>query len=379
MLLNKSLKLKHSGNSDEEDTEETSEGRTLESLSLASLSIANEYSLQRDVRNQRRRASSCISAEIAADIDMGHIFFSNDNSASAIEDGYSNDEKHETEDSNGEDNNDGEEDDDSEDEEDTEEIVRYDGQIVRSPKKNLKHAEFDLILYIKMAPYPLSLQDYIRQHTDKPKTDDSLDIQHCYHVGPTVKLLLSILDGIEYIHRKNIVHRDLKPANILLQILEPSDKPTSGYVNISECGHCPKSQPAWISPRIGDFGLVHDLSSSSPPMSATETNPAKSGAVSTAPGTATYLPLNLRKSSTICAKLDVYSLGIIAFEMSYQFGTSTERVFALDKLKKSGEVPRDFEGHPLKECVLGMAREDVRGRWDCSAVRVCLEGILEGL
>lgn len=368
-------------NSDEEDDDEASEGRTLESLSFASLSLANELTLEREMRVQRRRANSCISAEIAADIDAGHILFSDDNSMSESRDKKSTDTKHPAKDSDEEDEDIQDGDDDSDEEEDTEEIVRYDGRIVRSPKKNFKHAEFDLVLYIKMAAYPLSLQDYIRQHTDKSKSADVPNIQHCYHVGPTVKLLLSILDGIEYIHRKNVVHRDLKPGNILLQILEPSDKPTSGYVNTNECSHCPSSSspPTWIAPRIGDFGLVHDLSSSSPTIPAGGPSTSRAGTMSTAPGTATYLPLNLRKSSRICAKLDVYSLGIIAFEMSYQFGTSTERVVVLDRLKRSGEVPRDFDGHLLKECILNMVKEDVGERWDCAAVRGCLEGVLGDL
>lgn len=323
------------------------------------------------MRVQHRRAASSISAEIAAGIDVGRLCFSDDESGEEIKDNDDND-----------DDGDG---DDDEDDDDTEEIERTDGQIVRSPKKNLKYADFDLVLYIKMSPYPLSLHEYIGVNNEEwfRKHPSTPNIRHCYHVLPTVRILLSMLDGVEYIHRKNIVHRDLKPANVLLQILDPAELPTQGFVNIKECQQCStNNKPAWISPRIGDFGLIHDLSALPPspgPAPPTAKKRKQREEESAAPGTQTYLPLGLRKSSPVCVKLDVYSLGIIAFEMSYKFGTLSERAMVLDRLKRFGKVPPDFEGHVLKDCILNMVKEHTENRWDCPTVRRYLEGVLKQL
>ncbi|KAE8442583.1 hypothetical protein EG329_003070 [Mollisiaceae sp. DMI_Dod_QoI] len=343
----------------EENSDEASE-ETLDESAFASLSIDDtEDELQRDMRVQHRRAASGISAEIAAGSDVGRLYFSHGESREESRD----------------------DDDDVEDDDDTEEIERTDGQIVRSPKKNLKYADFDLVLYIKMSPYPLSLHEYIGVNNEEwfRKHPGAPNIRHCYHILPTVRILLSMLDGVEYIHCKNIVHRDLKPANVLLQILDPAELPTQGYVNINECQDCSTNdKPTWISPRIGDFGLIHDLSAPIPPPPASKKRKQREEE-SAAPGTQTYLPLGLRKSSPVCVKLDVYSLGIIAFEMSYKFGTLSERAMVLDQLKRFGKVPPDFENHMLKDCILNMVKENTEDRWDCVAVRKCLEGVLKHL
>lgn len=231
-------------------------------------------------------------------------------------------------------------------------------------------------MYIKMAPYPLSLHEYIGINNEEwfDKHSDVPRIHHCYHPRPTVKLLLSILDGVEYIHRKNIVHRDLKPANILLQVLDPSELATQGFVDITDCPTCSGSggstKATHISPRIGDFGLIHDLSAPSASSTRAGGHPV---------GTLTYLPPGFQKSSDVCQKLDVYSLGIIAFEMSRQFGTLSERAFELEQLKRSGILPAEFQNHVLRDCILNMTREDVSARWDCAMVRQNLERILSQL
>ncbi|KAH7025777.1 kinase-like domain-containing protein, partial [Microdochium trichocladiopsis] len=142
------------------------------------------------------------------------------------------------------------------------------------------------VLHIQMSLYPMTLAQYLSP--TRPPT-------HCFHLIPSLRLLLSILTGLQYIHSKGLIHRDIKPGNIFLSPASPSttESSHSGYCNVGDCDSCHaantsssgtppttsssptsssatnKSSPIWLNPRIGDFGLVtqlarEGLSSSSP-------------------------------------------------------------------------------------------------------------------
>ena len=157
-------------------------------------------------------------------------------------------------------------------------------------------------------------------------------ISHCFHSLPAVRLLLAILEGVEYLHRKKIIHRDLKPKNIFLAILDPDEKPTQGYINIDNCKECSNeksTKPTFVCPKLGDFGLIYELKHSTP------SDPFSSGPsplVSSNVGTTLYCPPVSSENPAPCPKLDVFSLGVIAFELVYNFKTDTERRVVLMRL-----------------------------------------------
>lgn len=131
------------------------------------------------------------------------------------------------------------------------------------------------VLHIQMSLYPMTLAQYL---------SPSRAPTHCFHLLPSLRLLLSILTGLQYIHSKGLVHRDIKPGNIFLS---PStaggdssgsgstDTSHGGYCNVGDCDSCSVSSPSevtetstttpvtpapvWLNPRIGDFGLVTQL------------------------------------------------------------------------------------------------------------------------
>jgi eukaryotic translation initiation factor 2-alpha kinase 3 len=137
-------------------------------------------------------------------------------------------------------------------------------------------------------------------------------VTHCFHPLISLQILKEILDGVEYLHSQGIVHRDLKPANIFLSISD-ARIPPAGSVDKRSCHDCPKSSnqsSLHINPRIGDLGLVATLSDNAA---------APAGFSSVPVGTEFYRPSTY---NTVSAKLDIYSLGVIAFEMLRKFGTS---------------------------------------------------------
>jgi serine/threonine protein kinase len=94
----------------------------------------------------------------------------------------------------------------------------------------------------------------------------------------TVTLLCQGLSALSYLHPKNIVHRDLKPQNILVQCREPGN-------------FCIK---------IADFGLARDGSY-----------------LKTFCGTWLYAAPEIWKNRPYTAMVDIWSLGIIAFQYAY--------------------------------------------------------------
>jgi translation initiation factor 2-alpha kinase 1 len=159
------------------------------------------------------------------------------------------------------------------------------------------------------------------------------------------RIFKCIVKALQYIHAKGIIHRDLKPGNILFQI--DGDQ----YI-----------------PKIGDFGLASNMSHEegfmSPSiMSADEGGSSTVGTPNNEPypfgkspspsisrstrttglGTCMYAaPEQIRDDlSEYNEKVDIYSLGIILFELFHPFTTRMERFEVLEDLKK-GIIPSSF-------------------------------------
>jgi translation initiation factor 2-alpha kinase 3 len=139
------------------------------------------------------------------------------------------------------------------------------------------------------------------------------------------------------------------------------------------------TKPTFVCPKLGDFGLIYELKEFNAAYSSSP-GPVPSSFVSSNVGTALYCPpLPSGKNPEPCAKLDVFSLGIIAFELLYKFGTETERRAVLSNLGKKGEVPDDFGEHVMREGIEKMVCEDKTRRWSTALVREWLEGLVQRL
>jgi translation initiation factor 2-alpha kinase 3 len=180
--------------------------------------------------------------------------------------------------------------------------------------------------------------------------------RHCFHPCLSLELLWNIISGVEYLHAQGVVHRDLKPANVFLS-LSSARHPPYGSVDISTCKRCPKRECLHITPRIGDFGLVAALDDSCLGM----------GTASKPVGTEFY-------RSKVSEKLDVFALGIVAFEMLEAFGTRMERVAALADLRR-GIFPDEFSrriedvGDEVQCLLSNMVHADEDQRLSCEEVK----------
>lgn len=132
------------------------------------------------------------------------------------------------------------------------------------------------------------------------------------------QMLRQVLEGLAHIHNHGIIHRDLKPDNIFIDVAG--------------------------NPRIGDFGLAttSQYASADKVMASTNTG----GDMTRSVGTAMYVAPEIKSGSGVNYndKVDMYSLGVIFFEMCFPLRTAMERHEVLLKLReKEHTLPPDFQ------------------------------------
>lgn len=186
-------------------------------------------------------------------------------------------------------------------------------RVEKCATKPVKEVQFHLMLYIQMYLCERSLKDWVSERNAKPKDQHALQCPFaCVDSKHTLNVLKKILEGVEYIHSRGIIHRDLKPRNIFLH------------------GHDSHV-------RIGDFGLAcRDLI-----LDGHKGSPCEDSSHTTGVGTFVYASPEQLKGSHYDSKSDMYSVGILAFELFQPFGTEMERARCLGDLRE-GRIPDSF-------------------------------------
>ena len=152
------------------------------------------------------------------------------------------------------------------------------------------------------------------------------------------RLFRQILEAVAYLHGEGFLHRDLKPMNIFID--------RSNNV------------------KVGDFGLAKNTRFRAVLLDNNQVRPADGeGGMLTIVGTAIYTA-NEVATGRYDEKVDMYSLGIIFFEMCVALHTGAERIVTLNRLRLPAVVfPDDVAlGSTERRLIRALLDHDPRAR-----------------
>jgi len=139
-------------------------------------------------------------------------------------------------------------------------------------------------------------------------------------LGEVVRILLDVLDGLAYAHSEGMIHRDIKPGNILLTRLGQAV--------------------------LGDFGIAQIVGG---------TRHTTSGALM---GTLNYMAPEQGMEGRSDARSDIYSLGVVCYEMLVQrppFEADTPLALLMKHVNDPLPLPRQIDStipEPFERIVL---------------------------
>ncbi|KAL3874664.1 hypothetical protein ACJMK2_037645 [Sinanodonta woodiana] len=146
------------------------------------------------------------------------------------------------------------------------------------------------------------------------------------------RLFREIIEGLVHIHEQGVIHRDLKPVNIFLDF--------NDHVKIGDFGLATTDIIA--KKTMLDVSGAADIHGNS-----SRSGSGGDGSMTGMVGTALYVSPEMSQGEKIIyhQKVDIYSLGIIFFEMCYKpLPTGMERVLVLSHLRTKDMIfPDDFD------------------------------------
>ncbi|XP_048366252.1 eukaryotic translation initiation factor 2-alpha kinase 3 isoform X2 [Sphaerodactylus townsendi] len=169
--------------------------------------------------------------------------------------------------------------------------------ISKNTAQNVKPASPKVYLYIQMQ---LCRKENLKDWMNRRCTIEERDRVEC------LLIFLQIAEAVQFLHIKGLMHRDLKPSNIFFTMDDVV--------------------------KVGDFGLVTATDQDEEEQSVARPLPAyarHTGQV----GTKLYMSPEQVYGKIYSHKVDIFSLGLILFELLYPFTTQMERVRTLSEVR----------------------------------------------
>jgi serine/threonine protein kinase len=178
------------------------------------------------------------------------------------------------------------------------------------------------VLYIQMQLCSVqTLADFLGNRQARiGSVADTISDSDCYAVDIpfALRLFSQIAHGVKYVHKQGLIHRDLKPQNCFID--------DSGSVKVGDFGLSRESSTAGSISAFDDGADTNDADSIAIDNNEGLEDVFGDDAENTAGvGTRAYASPEQMKGSNYDASTDVFSLGLILFEMCYPLYTTHER------------------------------------------------------
>ncbi|XP_036867963.2 eukaryotic translation initiation factor 2-alpha kinase 3 isoform X2 [Manis javanica] len=182
--------------------------------------------------------------------------------------------------------------------------------LTKNPVDKLQPSSPKVYLYIQMQ---LCRKENLKDWMNSRCTIEERERGVCLHI------FLQIAEAVEFLHNKGLMHRDLKPSNIFFTMDDVV--------------------------KVGDFGLVTAMDQDEEEPMVLTPMPAyarHTGQV----GTKLYMSPEQILGNNYSHKVDIFSLGLILFELLYPFGTQMERVRILTDVRNLKFPPLFTQKYP---------------------------------
>ncbi|KAF0989714.1 hypothetical protein HZS_1823, partial [Henneguya salminicola] len=225
------------------------------------------------------------------------------------------------------------------------EITFEDSQISNSVKNNAsKKSTVKNSILQPLGPIYVYMQ---MEYCDNRSLREAIESERLYSNQERLwHFFRDICAGLAYIHSQGMIHRDIKPENILISALD---------------------QAKIVDFNLATIGLFHklvgELRSCFQDKNSNRESQSSISRVGTFPYTAPEMELVLDSSFPITAKIDMYSFGIVFFEMCHPpFYTKCERYQVIKKLKAKLEVAEITDDNKVS-IIKGLLQKDPRARF----------------
>jgi len=224
------------------------------------------------------------------------------------------------------------------------------------------------------------ISEEVEEETDDPDCQDALVWDNKNHKPPSVYLYIvmqlcqkeslrtwlrnnsgprnrlqclsmfnEICTGVEYVHNQDVIHRDLKPSNIFFA--------NDGTIKLGDFGLA----TAGNNPE--DLSDIQSVNNDDYLGDNYEENEKHTEEV----GTELYMSPEQLAKKPYNNKVDIYSLGLILYELLVPFSTQMERIHTLTKLRQL-EFPAKFKETPEYSLVKTMLDHDPSERPESTAI-----------
>ncbi|XP_036080238.1 eukaryotic translation initiation factor 2-alpha kinase 3 isoform X2 [Rousettus aegyptiacus] len=182
--------------------------------------------------------------------------------------------------------------------------------LTKNTAEKLQPSSPKVYLYIQMQ---LCRKENLKDWMNSRCTIEKRERSVCLHI------FLQIAEAVEFLHSKGLMHRDLKPSNIFFTMDDVV--------------------------KVGDFGLVTAMDQDEEEQMVLTPMPAyarHTGQV----GTKLYMSPEQIHGNNYSHKVDIFSLGLILFELLYPFSTQMERVRILTDVRNLRFPPLFIQKYP---------------------------------